>query len=209
MTENNIYVQFINYHQKKVKKQTEQTELHHIIPLYSNGPNAKWNLIELSISEHQEAHQLLYFVYKNNEDLCALRFRQKNLQAYKDRAALSHNVQRLQKKGFFNSKTQSENGKRGGKVKSNKKIRGYRKKLNPEWKKILSTHRYWCYKKTGKVIKIKPFECNLPQDVTKKLLTYQLFEQTYKAKEQSLTSALTRVVKKQRKSASGWILMKK
>lgn len=120
--EKNEYVKFIRYHQNLCKKEHKKTEFHHIIPLYANGSNAQWNRIELSIVEHQKAHQLLYNVYKNKEDLCALRFRQKqNLKAYKLRTSLAHNKQRLQKKGFFDAKVQSENGKKGGKVKSKKK----------------------------------------------------------------------------------------
>lgn len=207
LTEKNVYVNFINYHKYLCKKKLNKTEFHHIIPLYANGSNATWNLIELSISEHQKAHKLLYEVYKNKEDLCALRFRQKNSKAYRLRTLLSHNSQRLQKKGFFNSKVQSENGKKGGKVKSKSKRASYVKKLNPEWNKVLGNKSYWLYEKTGKVIEISPFECNLPQDITKKLLTYEPFKQNYKAKEQSLTSALTRLVKKQRKTASGWKLI--
>lgn len=57
------------------------------------------------------------------------------------------------------------------------------------------------------MIEINAFACNLPQEVTKKLLTYHPFQQKYKAKEQSLTSNLTRLIKKQRKTASGWMLI--
>ena len=185
-----------------------ETEFHHIIPLYANGPNEKWNLIQLSVREHQMAHQLLYDVYKNTEDLCALRFRKKqHSEAYKLRISLAHKAQSLNKKGFFDSNMQSKNGKKGGKVKSLKKRLSYTKKLSPEWKTILSGESYWLYTKTKTVILIKPFECLLPQDVTRKLLTHQPFQENYKAKLQSFTSNLSRMVKKERKKASGWVLI--
>jgi hypothetical protein len=86
--------------------------------LYAEGSNEKWNLITLSVDEHQMAHQFLYDVYQNKEDLCALHFRKKNYQkAYKLRIKIAHVAQRLNKKGFFDSKIQSHNGKKGGKKK--------------------------------------------------------------------------------------------
>ena len=208
LNEKNEYTQFILDNKNLCKKHYQQTEFHHIIPLYAKGPHAQWNLIELTVFEHQKAHHLLYNVYQNKEDLCALRFRQKTgSSAYRIRASLSHEKQRLDKKGFFDPKVQRINGKKGGKVKSKAKILSYRQKLDPEWVKVLSKKSYWYYKKTKQLIEISPFECRLPQDVTKKLLTYQPFKQIYKAKEQSLTSNLTRLVKKQRKTASGWQLI--
>jgi hypothetical protein len=39
------------------------TQSHHIIPRHMNGPNAKWNRIQLTQEEHQQAHQLLYENY--------------------------------------------------------------------------------------------------------------------------------------------------
>ncbi len=75
-TEKNAYTNFINKCRKRLIP-LSVTEFHHILPLHAKGPNKKWNLIQLSIYEHQMAHQFLYDVYKNTEDLCALRFRKK------------------------------------------------------------------------------------------------------------------------------------
>lgn len=207
-TEKNAYKTFINKYKKRTNSLLVETEFHHILPLYANGPNKKWNLIQLSVHEHQMAHQLLYDVYKNTEDLCALRFRKKkHSEAYKLRIQLAHQAQRLNKKGFFNSNMQSENGKKGGKAKSLKKRLSYIKKLSPEWKTVLSNESRWLYVQTKTVILIKPFECLLPQDVAIKLLTHQPFQENYKAKLQSFTSNLSCIVRKQRKKASGWVLI--
>jgi hypothetical protein len=212
LTQNNPYVAFIC---EQLTQQTffinnflEDTELHHIIPLHANGPDVEWNLIRLSVGNHQRAHELLYNVYQKKEDLCCLRFRQKsNRKAYRLRIQLSHASQRLNGNGFFNSKTQRINGAKGGKVKSEQKRLTYRDKIGDNWKRVLNSKSTWLYKKTNFIMEIPAYECFLPQDVAYKLLTYKPFSIIYTAKPQSFTSCLARVVNKTRKSASGWLLL--
>lgn len=112
--EKNVYIYFINFHKNKNYKNNHNPfEYHHIIPLYANGPDKKWNLIKLSVANHKIAHELLYLVYKNKEDLIALHFfKNLNNEAYKLPCQLSHEQQRLNKTGFFNSELQSKNGKK-------------------------------------------------------------------------------------------------
>lgn len=123
------------------------------------------------------------------------------------RIKLSHKAQYLHKNGFYNSMIQSKNGRKGGKIKSINKRLSYVKKISPEWNIILANESRWLYIPTNTVILIKPLECLLPQDVAKKLLIYQPFQENYKAKVQSFTSNLSRLVKKQRKKASGWVFI--
>lgn len=209
----NPYTRFILQHlthQTFEKFDLADTELPHIIPLHANGVNKKWNLICLSIQDHQQAHRLLYEVYKSPNDLYALRFRMKmNKEAYKLRIQLSHNSQRVNKNGFFNSETQRSNGHKGGSVKSNKKRLTYRSKVNLNWEEVCNNESFWLYKKTNFLLKINAYECFLPQEVASKLLTYKPFRLSYTAKIQSLASCLSRVVNQERKSASGWVLLKK
>lgn len=44
---------------------------HHIIPRHMGGTDDPSNLVELTVSEHAEAHRLLYEKYGKWEDLCA------------------------------------------------------------------------------------------------------------------------------------------
>jgi hypothetical protein len=44
---------------------------HHIIPSHRGGSDASWNLVTLTLSEHAEAHKLLYDNYDFKEDLAA------------------------------------------------------------------------------------------------------------------------------------------
>jgi len=211
-TEKNAYVDFIG---QKQSLQTcsmllkKPTELHHIIPLHAKGPDVAWNLVRLSKSDHQRAHELLSKVYQSPCDLCALRFRQKHYRvAYQLRIQLSHFSQRVNQNGFWNSQTQSLNGKKGGSVKEEKKRLTYRQKVSDAWKPILNSQSLWYYKKTGFFMEIPAFSCFLPADVALTLLSYPAFGLSYTAKPQSLASSLSRVVNQKRKSASGWVLMK-
>lgn len=73
LTENNTYTLFIlNKIDKKLENiDSKPAHYHHIIPLHWKGPDAKWNLIPLSIEEHIYAHELLYSNYKSFFDLAA------------------------------------------------------------------------------------------------------------------------------------------
>lgn len=211
LNEQNAYTLFIQKHQNQQTFKNyalNETELHHIIPLYAKGPDKYWNIIRLSIKDHHLAHELLYKIYKNPEDLCSLNFKKKNYsKAYQLRTKVAHVSQRLNKTGFFNSEIQRKNGIKGGKVKSLKKRLTYYRKISAFWKYLLNNQSVWLYKKTNFIMVINPNECLLPQEVAYKLLTYKPFWSIYKAKIQSFTSCLSRVVNKQRKSASGWVLI--
>jgi len=216
LNEQNCYTDFINKHKELnkqnclyIKKQQVIMEKHHIIPKYANGSNESWNLIILSKDDHQKAHELLYIVYKNPEDLLAIRFRQKNSKAYELRIKLSHRTQRLNKTGFFNSQLQSENGKKSGKIQTLNRIKGHQKRLVLEWKKILTIKTCWVYKKTNFKLIIKANECSLPKDVANKLLTYQPFANCFHVQFTTLTSALTKMVKEKKNNAYGWVLFTK
>lgn len=49
----------------------ERTHLHHIIPRHAGGSNEASNLVELTISEHAEAHRLLWETHHREEDYIA------------------------------------------------------------------------------------------------------------------------------------------
>lgn len=44
---------------------------HHIIPRYMGGTDDADNIVELTVLEHADAHNLLYCLYKNKEDWLA------------------------------------------------------------------------------------------------------------------------------------------
>lgn len=185
------------------------TQKHHIIPKHANGSDESWNLISLSIEDHKEAHCLLYETYQLMGDLCAINFWSETItNGYQLRIKLSHNSQKQNQSGFFNSEQQRKNGKKGGAKKSQNKTNTYRQKVCQEWQEILDVNHTWVYTKTNFKLEIKAFECFLPQDITNKMLTYEIFSDSYKAKPQSLTSALSRVIRNKRLHACGWRLEK-
>ena len=180
-------------------------ELHHIIPRHADGCDASWNLIPLTIVDHQLAHRLLYETYGSARDRCALNFRKGRCSvAFTLRAKLGHDAQRKARLGFFNPDQQRQSGKVGGKVQTARKLRAYRRKCVGVWSTCLANPMVWFYEPTGTAIVIPACRCVLPRDVTRQLLRHEPFKRDYGAKEQSLTSALTRVIKGQRKRACGW-----
>lgn len=157
---------------------------------------------------YQTAHELLYQVYGYKQDLWSLNFRKGAYsKAYALKASLGHATQKEKQLGFFSSSEQRKNGLKGGKRQTHQKINAYVRKLHNAWPNILSDHMIWFYEPTQFKLFIPAYSCSLPQDVTRKLLRYNPFKKTYKAKSQSLTSALTRVVKGQRRQACGWWLL--
>lgn len=44
---------------------------HHIIPKHIGGTNDTTNIVLLSVEEHAEAHMILYYLYRRNEDYLA------------------------------------------------------------------------------------------------------------------------------------------
>ena len=47
------------------------THTHHIVPRYLGGTDDPENLVELTVEEHADAHNLLWALYKNEEDKIA------------------------------------------------------------------------------------------------------------------------------------------
>jgi hypothetical protein len=215
-TANNPYTCFINeklkcaHHDEYACNNKKIFEQHHIIPLHAKGPNKKWNLILLTLTAHQKAHELLYHVYKQPGDLCALNFR-KNLikKAYLLKIKMAHHTQKINKLSFYNSEIQRKNGQKGGKIQTKNKLKKYREKVGFCWNKVLGHKTIWWYKPTNKFLIINGNNCFLPKFFGEKFFEYKPFSKIYKAKKQSFVSCLARVLKKERHSASGWFFIRK
>jgi hypothetical protein len=53
------YIEFLASCRSKTYPEDTQTNWHHIQPRYDGGPDEDWNLIELSLIDHWEAHKIL------------------------------------------------------------------------------------------------------------------------------------------------------
>lgn len=91
---------------------------HHCIPVFEGGPDASWNLINLSLAEHAEIHELRAEVYGNAEDangasvLRANLARENPLETRAENARRGHATQRRLRIGFNDPAVQSELGSR-------------------------------------------------------------------------------------------------
>lgn len=184
---------------------TQGYELHHIIPRHAYGCDESWNLIPLTYVDHQVAHELLYETYGLAQDRCALNFRKgRRTVGLTLRAKLGHDAQRWASLGFFDPNQQRKYGQKGGKIQTDRKLRAYSRKCVDAWGTLLAKPVIWLYEPSRTTIFIPARCCILPRDVSRRLLSHEPFKHVYHAKAQSLTGALTRVIRGQRQRACGW-----
>lgn len=109
------YKKFIE--RMKSKNPQGNTEKHHIEPLHSGGQDISENIIILGVRDHINAHLLLYLERGNKGDFSAYIFRKAsshiNLKTQGQKIAM---LNRINKKGWFDSEVQRANGLRGGSI---------------------------------------------------------------------------------------------
>nr|YP_009105649.1 putative HNH homing endonuclease [Xylochloris irregularis]AIT94362.1 putative HNH homing endonuclease [Xylochloris irregularis] len=186
----------------KLLEQNLPVEKHHIIPKSLGGPDAEWNLVVLTHTDHYIAHNPRFKVYSEFIDQLFLRLRTgQTLQAQRDRIKASHKTQKFYQTGFFNKFQQVLRGKKGGKTQTPKKIEKYRTKLSLLIQQALASRMVWTNKYLEYPVVIEPDECSLVLEVMKKLQEHRSFGTCQKS---TITSGLARVMKGQRKSYQGW-----
>lgn len=200
----NLYASFILQKLEEAPKLLEQNipvEKHHIIPRSLGGPDAEWNIIVLTHVDHYLAHNLRFKVYSEFVDQLFLRLRTGQIvQAQRDRIKASHQTQKFNKTGFFNTFQQALRGKKGGKTQTEKKLENYRNKLSFLIQQALASRMVWTNKDIEYPIIIEPHECSLVLELMKKLQEHRSFGTCQKS---TVTSGLARVMKGQRKSYQG------
>lgn len=128
-------------------------EIHHIIPKALGGSNNKWNLISLTYQDHFTAHELRYLAYHEYVDILFLRLRTNQTLNKRDlMIAASHVSQKENKSGFYNSRNQFFNRKKGGITQTQKKIDKYREKLSEPVKHVFSKYMLWVNRTNKKEI---------------------------------------------------------
>ncbi|MBN8571537.1 MAG: hypothetical protein J0M18_18080 [Ignavibacteria bacterium] len=113
------YIAFLQTQKPKPKSLDKEVfyEKHHIIPKYKNGSDDNENLILIEVRQHILAHLILYLEQGNPGDLKAYTIRKyyKYSEA-KTKVARAREIDKVFQRGFYDSKIQSENGKKGGKI---------------------------------------------------------------------------------------------
>lgn len=166
--ENNAYSNFIleRYFRKMTKYQKQEIQVHHIQPKHSNGSDNSWNLIFLSISEHAEAHKLLYECYQNYYDYsawCLMTGKTtEGLNAMRKQNQLNMKANKV---GFYNPELQRELAQR-----PKKQRQAYAR--NPFIVTALEKGFTLQSKKTDTEIIFEPLECNSLQEILEKWLNH-------------------------------------
>lgn len=107
------YQKYMEY--LRTKPTTGDTENHHILPKHMQGGDDPSNLIKISVRGHILAHLLLYLEQGGRGNLLAYAIRQ-STQHYdlKSQGKLVNFMNKILKKGWYNSQVQSRLGKMGG-----------------------------------------------------------------------------------------------
>lgn len=101
----------------RTKATVGATEKHHILPKHMKGGNEPSNIIQIGVRDHILAHLLLYLEQGATGNLFAYIIRQGTQQiALKSRSQQMNLMNKMLKKGWYDSKVQSELGKVGGKI---------------------------------------------------------------------------------------------
>jgi hypothetical protein len=119
------YFSFIENCRSKNYVPEDQIQTHHIIPKYAFGntpediayKDSEDNLIKLSLQDHRKAHELLYEIFHNKQDLGAIKMLSGDLVESRRiwrqlGAEATHRIQKEQNKTFFNSEFQKEMSRR-------------------------------------------------------------------------------------------------
>ena len=105
---------------KQKSKPLPGNENHHIVPKHMGGSNASSNLVTLTVEEHIVAHYILAKECNSYNDEIAYVFRNaislEIAQIQLAKVKLARKNDQIHLRGFFSSKFQAEQGKKGGKV---------------------------------------------------------------------------------------------
>ncbi len=105
----NFILERIDRNVEEIKTFASITHRHHIIPKHQSGPDKKFNIIELTIEEHAEAHQLLYLCYQDKNDIAAFHMISGLVkQGQQIIWTLNQEKMRQNQRGFFSSEVQKE-----------------------------------------------------------------------------------------------------
>ena len=200
----NVYTHYIK---QKLKRPPHlcpvPREKHHIIPKFQGGSNHRWNLIYLSVEEHNHAHLLRAQVYNQIGDVLCCRMR-KNLTQYEQhlRIQLSHLSQQKTSTGFWNSELQRQNGRKGGKKQTPKKRAAFARQLHPLVRECFKHTMVWTHPECDSPIEIPANQIMLVRDIAHILRKKVRFNHAFT----TTTSGLARVIKGELYTFKKWRL---
>lgn len=127
------------------------------------------------------------------------------------RARLTHEICKTKKTGFYSSEQQRLNGLKGGKVKSDKKVESYAKKLSPAVLDRLNKPMQWKHAKSDVTINLEGGSVKLLADL-RVIFANSLPDGEEKQKlinmsTVNFTSAISKVLRGERNKAHNFILI--
>lgn len=184
---------------------------HHIIPKHCGGSDDSWNLTKLTMEEHTSAHRLRWETYSDPNDSLALKGMQAQYNTEEMIAArvkLSHEVQKREKRGRWDSTAQRERGLKGGAKQTAAKKEKYKDKLSDTVKEFLSKKSVWQHEKNTQQTVFEPNQFSLVVELLEQLIVNtqdnESRDKLQNTAKTTATGALARVIKGDRKTCYGW-----
>nr|ALO63248.1 putative HNH homing endonuclease [Chlamydomonas applanata]ALO63254.1 putative HNH homing endonuclease [Chlamydomonas applanata] len=197
----------------------QEYQKHHIIPRHAGGPDSKWNLIKLTREDHIKAHAIRYSTYGEFGDYNFLKTAQNDLplndelenirrQNAKraDQTRLKHGL------GIYADGVSSKGGRASAATPSVQRDLSHGARMQPPVYNALYFGSKWFHKQTSTHVEFKPRQvvmmsqlkdC-LAEALPKGNPNREQLENTPNAV--NVTSGLSKVLKKERKSAYGWVV---
>ena len=201
-----------------------QRELHHMIPIHMGGPDSKWNLVQISKQDHITAHLYHYKVYHQYADYNFLKTKRLigvlvdpdpefEEQWVKNRKKGDF-TRKEKKSGIYTDGISQKGGLASGKLpRSNQQILGYQNLMSDSVVTALNQGSRWKHRTTGIEVCFKAGEARVLNDLRKRFI--EVLPEMNKdrialeaaKKPVNVTSSIAKVIKNQRLSAYGWMLL--
>lgn len=172
-----------------------------------------WNLVKVTRFTHLSLHEIRFGVFRKIQDAVVSRFGPEDEDNKKKRLALSHATQKRDKTGVFNPEHQKMAGKKGGATKSLKKDEAYAATIQLESAELFKKGCVFVQTKTKPPLRVvfAPGEIQTTRDLFARLKAeiertnnQEICAQFLKHTNANLTSGVSRILRKERKSAWGW-----
>ncbi len=202
----------------------QKTEKHHIIPRHSGGSKESTNVVFLLVKDHILAHLLPYLEKGNKADLTAYIFRKATFNIdLKNHGKKMAYLNQQKQTGFWDSKTQSILGKRGGRKGGLAKTDCQQKSrsiIGKKWglnvglknqsdllKNRLKSKTFWIHKNFSEhIIELGP--CNsvlqIVEQINQQCINWNRLDLCLDINKVRLGGAFYSLVKGDKKSAYGW-----
>lgn len=196
-------------------------ERHHIIPRHAGGPDSQWNLIQLTVADHDRAHRIRYEVYGEFGDYNCSRAADPTLplnEEFETRRregqVRGDETRRIEQTGIYAPGVSAAGGRASAAVNSIQRLYSHQNQMSPETRAALYNGCTWYHTRTNITLVVTARQA-LTVSRLKDLLAAALPEGsndrislTRETNNNNITSGISKVIRGERQSAYGWKLVR-